>query len=280
MMKWFRIATIALALGLIWGGLRLPMFSGRLGNLDIVEIYGVAVQVCTPSGHECIDGPAGRGLGGAQTAFMLFTLVLMLFLAIELIQAAREKVLERLPKWTLIAICLYASSLLVVCLVAEDPPGGQVHMTWGILVAMLAIVPAVIAQTNLFDNFASDEELGLLPELPKARALHAPAVTARTPAVVATTNVKQADFGHAGLRVRTDDGVERQVEWTGLRTIVLDTSGARAHLDLVTSNGEALRISATSRVDYRFLPGGIAQNETDNLRRLEQFARERNPAAG
>jgi hypothetical protein len=281
MTKWLRTGTIALALALIWFGSRFPIYAGSLGiGGDVVEFHTHSIALCAPDGTQCEYFEAGRGIGGAQGAFSLFTVVLMVFLSIELIQAIREKQLDRLPKWTLIAIGLHAVSFIAVVLLIEGPPDMKLHMSWGMLFTPLGIIPAVIAQTNLYDNFASDEELGLLPQIPGARAIHAPPVVGRTPAVVATTVVTQADFGHAGLRVRTEDGAERRVEWIELRTIALDASRDRPHLDLVTRDGEALRITPTSRVDYRFLPGGVAQNEADNLRRLEQFARERNPAAG
>lgn len=306
MMKWYRVGTYAAALGLLliafgqpilrdaigadWG---VPHYRGAFEDGTPLQVRGGAVTMCEP-GAPCVAYAAGRGLGGALAALSMTVLVLQIFLTIGLIQAIRDKQLERLPVWTILALVPYAICVGLVFLLVEAPSRGTLGASWGLLAAVAAIPVTYLAQTNIFDHL-DDTPVGVDP-VPAAVVVRAPAAptpaaqvvaalargsivtSASAPLAVATTAVIAADFGHAGLRVRTEDGDERRVEWSALRHAFLDTSGGGYHLDLVTHAGEALRITPASRIDYRFLPGGIAVDDVENLRRLEQFARQRNPA--
>ncbi|HUQ07294.1 MAG TPA: hypothetical protein VM261_32605 [Kofleriaceae bacterium] len=89
-----------------------------------------------------------------------------------------------------------------------------------------------------------------------------------------TTIVRAAEVGHAGLRVTTDAG-STSFAWEELLRVQLIT-GLEPGVE-ITTRGAILRINRKTTADYRFLPGATDGTAADNLRRLYEYAREKNP---
>ncbi|MCA9674759.1 MAG: hypothetical protein KC464_06960, partial [Myxococcales bacterium] len=81
-----------------------------------------------------------------------------------------------------------------------------------------------------------------------------------------------------GLEVVTEAGDARTVAWRELASVAArrmppDPPFARTLLvDLVPTTGSPLRLLASTRLDYRRLPGGAAPSSRENLRRLVTLA--------
>lgn len=86
-----------------------------------------------------------------------------------------------------------------------------------------------------------------------------------------------------GLTLRMERNVERVIAWSDVVEVVArrmppDPPYEKlTFVDLVTTSGP-VRLLPSSRLDYASLPGGMAPNTRENLRRLAALAREKNPA--
>jgi hypothetical protein len=86
-----------------------------------------------------------------------------------------------------------------------------------------------------------------------------------------------------GLTLRMERNVERVVAWSDIVEVVArrmppDPPFEKlTFVDLVTASGP-VRLLPSSRLDYASLPGGMAPNTRENLRRLVALAREQHPA--
>jgi hypothetical protein len=272
-----RLATFAVAAILTLLAFFLPWFRiDLMGGLD-VEMNAIPFR--GSSGLEVIlcDGcePIGTGRlpGGLAWLASYVGFQFLFALVVSGVQVLRGHRSPAVTLWT----CLSAIGLglLVLGVLASfGPPRGvdvAVSSKPGIWFLLAACPLALVGHTRLFDRFDPPPLIEAAPPPAPIERLQ----PVEAPGRKASTFVRAADVGHAGLRVTTDAGSSR-LAWKDVTRVQLIT-GLEPGVELTTRDA-ILRITRKSEVDYRFLPGATDGSAADNLRRLYEYARERNPS--
>lgn len=266
-----RLATFAVALLLVFLGFFLPWFRiDLMGGLD-VELNalpfrgtsGLEVKLC----DGCPMFGTGRLPGGLAWLASYVAFQFGVALVVSGVQVLRGYRSAKITVWTMASAIGLAVLLLLIVITFDSPRGMNVDVSTraGVWLMFVACLLAVVGHTRLFDRF---DPIVVEPVVEPPEMIHAPA---RKP----STFVRGADIGQAGLRITTDDGVTR-LAWEDVLRVQLIT-GLEPGVELTTRDA-ILRINRKSNVDYRFLPGTTDGGAADNLRRLYEYARERNPA--
>jgi hypothetical protein len=257
-----RLATFATAFLLVVLAFFLPWFRIEQWGVD-VELNALPLR--GTSGlelHMCDDCPAfgtGRLPGGLAWLASYVAFQLAIALVVSGVQVLRGHRSAAITMWT--TLSAVALALLVLGIIYTFDGSSRA----GAWLMFLACPASIIGHTRLFDRFDPPPLIEAPPPpLPIERLERK-----------SSTIVRAADIGQAGLRITTDDGVTR-LTWDDVLRVQL-ISGLEPGVEL-TTRGASLRINRKTTVDYRFLPGATDGTAADNLRRLYEFVRERNPA--
>jgi hypothetical protein len=212
--------------------------------------------------HNCDGCPTvgtGRLPGGLAwlASYLAFQFAIVLVLSgVQVLRGYRS---PAIAIWTIVSAS--ALALLVLGTVATFDGSSRA----GAWLMFLACPVAIVGHTRLFDRFDPPPLIEAPPPpMPIER------LERKT-----STIVRAADVGQAGLRITTDEGVTR-LAWEDILRVQL-ISGLEPGVELST-RGANLRINRKSNIDYRFLPGPTDGTAADNMRRLYEFVREKNPA--
>lgn len=272
-----RLATFAAAAVLLLLGFLVPWFHVDLMGGVNVELNAVPFR--GSSGLEVVlcDGcptvGTGRLPGGLAWLASYVALQLGVALVVSGVHVLRGHRTPGIAAWTTIS-SVGLALLVIGILVSFDAPRGYdvaVGSRPGPWFFLATCALALVGHSRLLDRLDPPPLIeAAAPPLPieRMKPIEAPP---RKP----TTLVRSADVGHAGMRITTDAGSTR-LAWEDIRR-VQHITGLEPGVELTTRDA-ILRINRKSDVDYRFVPGPTDGTPADNLRRLYEYARERNPA--
>ncbi|KAB2899013.1 MAG: hypothetical protein F9K40_10740 [Kofleriaceae bacterium] len=270
-----RLVIFALACLFVILGFVLPWF--QIGGSDGFPVELNATPFRGTSGLEVVlcDGcptvGTGRLPGGLAWLAVYVALQLCVALVVSGVQVLRGHRQPNITAWTVISALVLGALVFGVLMTFDAPRGVDVDVSAraGLWLTLAACGLALAGHSRLLDRLDP-----VVAPVATVVAMPEPVRVERR-SRLAPTLVRKADVGQAGMRITTEEGTTR-LAWEDILRVQLIT-GVEPGVELTTRDA-LLRINRKSDVDYRFIPGGDSSNAADNLRRLYEFARERNPA--
>ncbi len=265
-------AALLTILGFVLPWFRLDLMGGLDVELNALPFRGTSgLEVVLCDGCETVG--TGRLPGGLAWLASYVAVQFLVALGVSAVQVLRGHRSTPIAVWT--AISAIALGLLVVGVLASfDAPAGMnvdVGARAGLWCVLAACPLALLGHGRLLDRLDPPPLVEASPPPAPIERLTPTEAPPRRTAV----HVKSADVGQAGLRITTEQGTTR-LAWEDILRAQLIT-GIEPGVEL-TTRGAILRINRKSDVDYRFVPGAVDGTIADKLRRLYEFAREKNPA--
>jgi hypothetical protein len=232
-----------------------------MGSIARLAIFAAAAILTVlgfllPALHLVPEGTA-RLPGGLAKLASPVALALVAALAVSAVQVMRGHRSPAVAVWTAVAALLLAAIVAGIVAMSGARAGAWTRLGASAL--------ALLAHSRLLRRFDAAPVVALAPALPQPIA---------TPPRPAATLVRAAEIGHAGIRITTDAG-DTRMRWDDILRVQLIT-GLEPGVELTTREA-ILRFNRKTTADYRFLPGATDGTAADNLRRLYDYARERNP---
>ncbi len=282
--EWKRWAPPAIGAAMVVAGILLFDWANlHEGREMYLRLSPASDELCFLG--KCVDAAGQRATWGFLSKLVLGIGVLA---ALGLTAVTVKRYTHAPPGPLDVAVrgCCVALAVLAVC--AAIATGASLgDLGPGAPVTLIGAVLGFGAGSRGFSAGAFDGGVSARPIVPVAVAQTARPDPVRA-APVRSDGVRFVIAGGTleagGLRVRVERGAERMVAWSDIVEVVArrlppdPPYDKTTFVDLVVRDGPPVRILPTSRLDYAALPGGMAANTRENLRRLVALAREHHPA--